>query len=106
MLEITRDNYDAEVKNSAVPVLLDFWASWCAPCRMLSPIVDELSAERGDIRFGKVNVDEQPALASAFGISSIPTLVLVSGDKIIAQSVGYCQKPELCAMIDGALAKQ
>lgn len=106
MLEITRDNYDEEVKNSAVPVLLDFWADWCAPCRMLGPIVDELSAERGDIRFGKVNVDEQPALASAFGVSSIPTLVLVSGDKIIARSVGYCRKTELCAMIDEGLMKK
>ncbi|MBP7969737.1 MAG: thioredoxin, partial [Faecalibacterium sp.] len=74
VITITKENFEAEVLKSAQPVLLDFWAAWCGPCRMLSPIVDEVAEERTDVKVGKVNVDEQPDLAAEFGVMSIPTL--------------------------------
>ena len=73
VITITKENFAQEVLQSEKPVLLDFWASWCGPCRMLSPIVDEVAEERGDVKVGKVNVDEQPELAGEFGVMSIPT---------------------------------
>ena len=76
VITITKENFEAEVLKSAQPVLLDFWAAWCGPCRMLSPIVDEVAEERTDVKVGKVNVDEQPDLAAEFGVMSIPTLLL------------------------------
>ena len=76
VITITKENFEAEVLKSAQPVLLDFWAAWCGPCRMLSPIVDEVAEERTDVKVGKVNVDEQPELASQFGVMSIPTLLV------------------------------
>ena len=78
VITITKENFEAEVLKSAQPVLLDFWAAWCGPCRMLSPIVDEVAEERTDVKVGKVNVDEQPDLAAQFGVMSIPTLLAVS----------------------------
>ena len=84
VITITKENFDAEVLRSAQPVLLDFWASWCGPCRMLSPIVDEVAEERTDVKVGKVNVDEQPELASRFGVMSIPTLVVLK-DGVVAE---------------------
>jgi len=103
-MKITNDNYQAEVLESTVPVLLDFWAEWCGPCRMLSPVVEEVAAEReGKIKVGKVNVDEEIVLANEFGVSSIPTVVIMKDGKQIAKTIGYMPKAELDAFIDGAL---
>lgn len=87
VITITKENFEAEVLKSAQPVLLDFWAAWCGPCRMLSPIVDEVAEERTDVKVGKVNVDEQPELAAEFGVMSIPTLLLFENGKLVRQAV-------------------
>ena len=100
VITITNENFNEEVINSAKPVLLDFWASWCGPCRMVAPIVDEIAEERGDIKVGKVNVDEQPELASKFGVTSIPTLVVMENGKIKNQTVGARPKNQIEAMFD------
>ena len=88
VVTITKDNFESEVLRSEKPVLLDFWASWCGPCRMLSPIVDEVAEERTDVKVGKVNVDEQSELAAQFGVMSIPTLLVFKGGKLVRQAVG------------------
>ena len=98
-ININKNNFRNEVLDSEKPVLLDFWASWCGPCRMVSPIVDEIAAERGDIKVGKVNVDEQPELAGRFGVMSIPTLVVMKDGKIIHQAVGARPKAQILAML-------
>lgn len=98
-ININKTNFQNEVINSEKPVLLDFWASWCGPCRMVSPIVDEIAAERGDITVGKVNVDEQPELAGQFGVMSIPTLVVMKNGKVINQAVGVRPKAQILAML-------
>ena len=93
VVTITKENYDEEVIKSSVPVLLDFWATWCGPCRMLSPIVDEIANEvEGKAKIGKINVDEQPDLAQQFGIMSIPTLVFMKNGEIVAKEVGVRSK--------------
>ena len=103
-MRITNENFKSEVLESDIPVLLDFWAEWCGPCRMLSPVVEEVAAEReGKIKVGKVNVDEEILLANEFGVSSIPTVVILKGAKCVAKTVGYMPKAELDAFIDGAL---
>ncbi len=98
-ININKNNFQNEVLNSEMPVLLDFWAPWCGPCRMVSPIVDEIAAERGDIKVGKVNVDEERELAGQFGVMSIPTLVVIKGGRVVNQMVGARPKSQILAML-------
>ena len=99
VITLTKDNFEAEVLLSNQPVLVDFWASWCGPCRMLSPIVDEIAAERTDIKVGKINVDEQPELASQFGVMSIPTLMVFRDGATAGTSVGVVPKAKILSML-------
>lgn len=96
VLTITEENFEQEVIQSEVPVLIDFWAAWCAPCRMIAPTIDALAEEmNGKIKVGKINVDEQPNLASAFRVMSIPTVTLTKGNEVIMQSIGVKTKDAL-----------
>ena len=99
VININNNNFQDEVMHSEKLVLLDFWASWCGPCRMVSPIVDEIAAERSDIKVGKINVDEQPELAAQFGVMSIPTLVVMKSGRIVNQAVGARPKAQILAML-------
>lgn len=96
---ITNENYAQEVLNSDKPVLLDFWAPWCAPCRMVLPIVEEIAGERSDIKVGKVNVDEEMALARQFKVMSIPTLVVMRNGQVVKKTTGALPKEEILDLL-------
>ncbi len=98
-ININKNNFQSEVLNSEKKVLLDFWAPWCGPCRMVVPIVEEIADERPDIKVGKVNVDEEAELASQFGIMSIPTLVVIEKGKIVNQAMGARPKEAILSML-------
>ncbi|MDE6926924.1 MAG: thioredoxin [Acetatifactor sp.] len=99
VVNINKNNFQNEVMNSDKPILLDFWAAWCGPCRMVGPVMEEIACERPDIRVGKVNVDEQPELASQFGIMSIPTLVVMKNGKVANRATGARPKSEILGML-------
>ncbi|QUO30873.1 thioredoxin [Coprococcus sp. AF21-14LB] len=98
-ININTNNFQSEVMDSEKPVLLDFWASWCGPCRMVVPIIEEIGEERSDIVVGKVNVEEQQDLARQFRVMSIPTLVVIKDGKVVNRSVGAKSKDEILAML-------
>ncbi len=100
VITVTSSNFEEVVLKSEVPVLLDFWATWCGPCMMLSPTVHEIAEENKGLKVGKINVDDEIALAQAFGIQSIPTLVVMKDGKPVANAVGVRSKEQILAMID------
>ena len=100
VIKVNLENFSQEVLKSDKPVLLDFYADWCGPCRMVSPIVDEIAQENPQYLVGKINVDEQPELAAAFNVSSIPMLVVIKGGKTVNQSVGARPKSQILAMLE------
>ena len=102
VIELTKDNFDKEIVESNQVVLIDFWASWCVPCKMLSPVVDEVADENPQIKVCKVNVDKEPELADAFNVSSIPMLAVVKDKKVAKVSVGVIPKEEILKMIKEA----
>ena len=102
VITITNDNFEAEVLKSDKPVLVDFWAVWCGPCKMMSPVVDEIAEESDAIKVGKVNVDEQMELAQKYGVMSIPTLILFKDGQVAAQTVGAQPKAAVLKMVEEA----
>ena len=100
IVHITKENFQSVVKESAKPVLIDFWATWCGPCKMIAPFVEEISAERADITVGKIDVDQEMELAVQFGITSIPTLILIKNGEAAATLVGYRPKADILKLLD------
>lgn len=104
LAHVTEQTFEREVKNSTLPVLVDFWAAWCGPCRMLAPIVEDLASEyEGRLKVAKIDVDENPGLATRFGIQSIPTLAIFQDGEVISRIVGFVPKTELKRHLDAAL---
>ena len=103
-INVTKNNFDSEIKKSNIPVLLDFWAPWCGPCRMMSPVIEEIASEyEGKVKVGKVNVDEDSELAADFNIASIPTLVLFDGGEVKNTSIGFIPKDKVSALLSDIL---
>ncbi|MBQ7503388.1 thioredoxin [bacterium] len=100
IIEVTQDNYENEVLKSPKTVLLDFWATWCGPCRMISPILDEISKERDDVVIGKINVDEEGGLAGQFGVTAIPLLAVVKDGKVVSKTAGYRNKEAILELLN------
>ena len=99
LVHVGKSNFDSIVKGSSKPVLVDFWASWCGPCRMIAPVLEEVAAERADILVCKVNVDEEQELAISYGISSIPTLLVFKNGQIVNKSIGAVPKAKILEML-------
>ncbi|MDO5296327.1 MAG: thioredoxin [bacterium] len=99
IVHINKDNFEQEVTNSASTVLLDFWATWCGPCQMLAPVLEQVAAERPDITIGKIDVDESSELAMQFNVRNIPKLVVVKNGKAVAEQVGYCPKDKVLSLL-------
>ena len=100
VLTITKDNFESEVLKSEKPVLVDFWAAWCGPCKMVSPVIDEIAEERDDILVGKINIDEQMELAQKHGVMSIPTMIVFKNGEVANKNVGAIPKENILAMLD------
>lgn len=100
VLTITKDNFESEVLKSEKPVLIDFWAAWCGPCKMVSPVIDEIAEERDDILVGKINIDEQSELAQKYGVMSIPTMIVFKNGEVANKNVGAIPKENILAMLD------
>lgn len=99
VLHITNENFEAEVLNSDIPVLVDFWATWCGPCQMLGPVIDEVAEEVGDAKICKINVDEQQELAVKYGVMTIPTLIVFKNGEVVKKSSGFIPKSEVLALL-------
>lgn len=100
VIELTSENFETEVLKSQLPVLVDFWADWCGPCKMMTPVVDEIAEENNDIKVGKINVDEQPELVSKYGVMSIPTLIAFKDGEIIKKEIGAVSKSVVLGMFE------